>query len=763
MARINEKLIAEKWARFKESLGDEIITDAYSEEEVNELIRDAGGDPEGIDRRSIQQARELWNQWQQSSVEKEANDIGNESKETNTRAQISTPQRYPIFHGQNVIAFNAGHYMNFGAVTQVKRDWDKASQRERSVRAILEVAGAIQRDYDYGLPCKLHSDTHIDIGKICESEEYLEKIVSALNEMIENEPFDTIVSNGWPLATIARRLMLRHTRRPPYIRHVKVEGYNPPNVLDQINPGARVILLLDVVVTGTQALRVTEELHRQKAKSVKAVAIVDVDVARKHVAVESLCRVAMDLAEPSECDRCDHLPSVEFNPIAGKMTKKKPPRSPSEFLDQDSTAREFWDFVNTAGAFEHHRIDGKRHYFGFVDTARLLQLPVTREPIVEKLCQQINERWGIPDIVLVPRRFRAELTGRCIVSWFNKFLGISRVQLKYARSKRGHFIIDGVKQLSGMRVLVADAAAGHGDTLDELTLLSLRANAASVAAAVLLSRLSEGCEKAFDERLTGRFVKLYSMPVRPVTVRNNSRMNCPVCQRRQNLRVTIAELPEGAVRDAARKLMLVRGFRKKAAAMHSRQLALFSRNPLATCRRSVASGIALHALHAAMNDGMAPLSLPEIASHEYPVENKAALIADLPAETLAWSKPELLEQLKECLKTGADKPVWKEIVEFMNRSRSTDWIDCLDDAIRSAESNNQWMDSKFWAWMMQVAYRLLRDRPEIGAWMESTFQALSQNYDREPIHNGLQGMLTVITNAQKPVVTESEDFETPLK
>src|SRR5207247_10869546 len=95
------------------------------------------------------------------------------------------------------------------------------------------------------------------------------------------------------------------------------------------------------------------------------------------------------------------------------------------------------------------------------------------------------------------------------------------VRIATVRRKSGHFTIKGAADLSGQRVLVADTAAGHGDTLDELALLS-SSGAASIAGAVLLSRLSEACEEAFDQRLTAGFTKLYLIPFCLFTVRSGT-------------------------------------------------------------------------------------------------------------------------------------------------------------------------------------------------------------------------------------------------
>lgn len=52
-----------KPAELPEAVADEIIFKLYTDEDINRLIRAAGGDPEAIDRESRKQARELWKRW----------------------------------------------------------------------------------------------------------------------------------------------------------------------------------------------------------------------------------------------------------------------------------------------------------------------------------------------------------------------------------------------------------------------------------------------------------------------------------------------------------------------------------------------------------------------------------------------------------------------------------------------------------------------------------------------------------------------------
>lgn len=628
--------------------------------------------------------------------------------------------------------------------------------KERSIREwitlqTLRDAEAIETQCDYVLPNGLHSDTHINLGRICRSESALAPIVRVLDEMLTGRIFDTLVSTSWALATIARRLVLRRsTGQSRSIRHVTVEGYDPPNILEGVQSGANVILLVDVVVTGSQIASVTEELRRQNAASVMAVAIVDTDYDGKRVSgsFEALCHIPINIAAPSQCSPWSDRPRAEFNPVAGRMTQKKfKPRSPSEFLEQDSEARQFWEFVDTAGAFEHHRIVGSRHYLGFIDTAHLLRHRVIGPTIVENMCRKIFERSGVPDTVLVPARAKGLLLGKYLVEGFERYLGKRGVRLATVRRKSGHFTIRGAPDLSGQRVLVADAAAGHGDTLDELALLS-SSGAASIAGAVLLSRLSEACEEAFDQRLTAGFTKLYSMPVRPLTVRDRARVTCSVCLRRQDLKKAVGELPPGTVREVAKKLVAVprrHGRRTEKAPGATRQApqpSLYAQSSLATYRPSIASGIALHALHAAMGDGMAPLSLPEIASHDISASVRAALVADLPTGVLKWSGLSLECELCEFLKRGTDRTVWLAVVELMSRSGSTAWTGSLGDAIINAQARGNWMDERFWARMILIVHRMVRNTPEVTEQLRRPLENLvGACYKELPARRGLKAMI----------------------
>jgi hypothetical protein len=351
-----------------------------------------------------------------------------------------------------------------------------------------------------------------------------------------------------------------------------------------------------------------------------------------------------------------------------------------------------------------------------------------------------------PDVILVPARARGLLLAEKLAARFNSEERYAEIVVAVAKRRSGRFVLENPLILRGQRVVAVDAAAGHGDTLDELIMLAASAGAASVSGAVLLSRLSEACEEALDCRLDGGFTRLYSMPVRPITVRDRVRSQCPVCQRRQELRDAISELPGGPIKDLASKLASSRRFRARNTEIRDAQpqptqIGLF---PLGKCRRSVASGITLHALHAARGDGMAPLRLPEIGDGSIPASNRAALVANLPTSTLEWSGEVLVQDLKAYLKRGAERDVWVAVADLFARAGSSVWVDSLSEAISGSERRGSWMDDRFWAWMVCATYRLIRERPESREPVHARLLELVTSYGQTSASRGLRGMLAIV-------------------
>lgn len=634
--------------------------------------------------------------------------------------------------------------------TSSERAKGRIHSHERARATLLE-ADAIERGYDYVLPCGIHAGVHINVGKICRSERLLGRIVALFDEALQGIGFDTIVSTGWAMATIARRLVARRCIvRRQRIEHVMVEGYEAPALLKDLRPGARVVLILDVVVTGTLISRVVEEVQRFGATVIKAVPLVQASLDQRHssVPLDALCEMALDLAPPDRCSRCRVLERVEFNPVAYRMTKKKSaPRSPSEFLKEDPVAQELWDLVDKIGAYEHHRIIGNRHYIGFVDTMKLLRSTRAEPSVLDKLCRRIVERSGVPECVVVPAGTRGSYFGKCLISAFDRLFKVKGVRLLVAKRHAGMFSVGEEKTVKSGRVLVADVAAGEGDTIDGLALLASYSGAACVAGTVLLSRLSEACEESLDARLSGGFSRLYSVPVRPITVREKGRQHCPICWRRRQLRQSISELPAGRFQEAAKHFLVMPRFRRwpdkdADAPKGPRQSSLF---PMAGYRRGIASGIALHALHSAMGDGMAPLSLPELGNDAIPPSNRAAMVENLPPSALTWSGSALVEDLHAYLRNGGERIVWLAIAELFSRAGSPLWVESLEAAIPRVGQREGWMDERFWARMACAAHRLVHDNPGVRDRVRVSLETLVSAHQGTPASEGLTAILATVS------------------
>src|SRR5439155_10736694 len=135
---------------------------------------------------------------------------------------------------------------------------------------------------------------------------------------------------------------------------------------------------VDVVVTGSLIERLKRIVCDAGASvvAVGTVARASTAAVKETTPIRSLCTVTMRLDDAGACPRCPTHERLEFNPYANCMTfKLSNPRSPSQFIAYNNEAREFWQMVDTADAYEKHFVERNCHYTAFVDTARLLSHP----------------------------------------------------------------------------------------------------------------------------------------------------------------------------------------------------------------------------------------------------------------------------------------------------------------------------------------------------------------------------------------------------
>lgn len=619
---------------------------------------------------------------------------------------------------------------------------------------MLVEEGIIEHAADYCIPCGKHSDTFVNVAKLCHSEGSLARVAAALGELFADAAFDTIVTNGWAMATVARRLALLSRRagaRP--IREIMCEGYDPPTPTEDICAQSRVLVLVDVAVTGSLLERLRRIVEQAGATVVAMGSIAKASVAKLPDTTRFLSTVEMRLDEPRKCPRCGVLELLEFNAYANCMTVKLAnARSPSQFMAYNDEAREFWEFVNTADAYEKHHIERNCHYTAYVDTVALLAHPDIGPALVENLRGKVLAHQLRPTAFLVPARHRAELLAERLAecSEFASPTGRAAIVLARRRNDAWRLTDSARRLLQGQRVLVVDSAAGYGRTIDYLAMTATRACAKSVGAAVILSRLPEACEASLRSRLSGGFFRLYHLPIRPVVIRGNDAALCWFCRRKAAVRDAAKESGLEAIHWWADRLSQSSRSESASSTPGSQarnageQPSLFpipTPSFLERCRGSVAGGVTLHSLHAAMRNGMAPLALPEIRDETIPAKNRTAMVESLPPGIVEWSRGFLEQDLFHFLGAGRTPSVWRASAEVLARETGAKWIGHLRDILQHAKILRQRPMPTFWNSLACDAYLVVHRSPETKPSIQGVLKGLMKDYDRTAAGSGLRQIL----------------------
>ena len=407
---------------------------------------------------------------------------------------------------------------------------------------LLKRAGVFERGFDYVLPSGLHAEVHVNLGTACGNLPVVRRLAHGVKELLDGSDYDTIVSTGWPTATIAREVIrLRPLTRLGVVRHTQCEGI-PPIPMSPPAEGSRAVILTDVILTGALVEQTSAVVKRAGALVVDIVTIVDAtcsSIQGKDLTFRAICKYDIGAVDSRSCPRCeDGLKRREFNPVACCMTSKKTrPRSPGEFLKENREAADFWKQVDTARAYEHHRIDGNTHFISFIDTERLLAHETVGPMILSKLVAKNPRLIERSDVLLIPGKARARNLASKLARMLASGGRLWLPQIIVARQINGRIQLtaDDSRGLRNAKVLIVDTGVSSGATLEGLHNLAVAAGATVVSAAVIISRLSESHEAAISARLEGRFWRLYNLPIRPLAIPDGLRDLCPVCCRRKQI------------------------------------------------------------------------------------------------------------------------------------------------------------------------------------------------------------------------------------
>jgi|HubBroStandDraft_6_1064221.scaffolds.fasta_scaffold01430_8 orotate phosphoribosyltransferase len=637
----------------------------------------------------------------------------------------------------------------------------------------LEAIGVFERDADYVLPSGLHADVHVNLGTACGLPKVVEQLAQRVKQLVNDVDYDTIVSTGWPVAMIAREI-IRHRpmTRLGVVRHCQCEGV-PPLPLAPVLTGSRVVVLTDVVVTGHLLRLVTEMVRQAGASLVAVVTIVDGGYPKPiqgTVRFMAVCQYDVRAVPADLCPRCGRLEQREFNPVACCMTSKKTePRSPGQFLKENDEAVRFWRQVDAARAYEHHRIDGKTHYVSFIDTERLLTHETVGPIVLKKVAAQIPKLIGRPDNLLVPGKSRARTFANMLLRemgtdgrlWPPKIIAAKRINERFLLSNKESQL------LKHAQVLIVDTGVSSGSTLEELNKLAVSCGATRVAAAVIISRMSDTQESAISAQLGGRFWRLYQIPIRPLSIPDALRHLCPTCSRRQEIVKAASESRSKPIVELCRETHsrwrhppTVRNSLKRAPSQ-GWQLRLMAQHELPlleNCRRSTASGIALHSLSAARNNGMAPLALPEINDLRIPPANRTAMLECLVSGSWKWSGGSLFPDAKRLLDEQDPNEVWVACAGLLNRSliendlegRSSCryWVEALQRRLELSEEARQQQSKAVWSRLTFEVYLLLKNDPASLPELGRRFASMLVTSKETPAEAHIIPILEMIKQAQ---------------
>lgn len=646
---------------------------------------------------------------------------------------------------------------------------------ELEVITLLEELEVIERSYDYVLPSGLHCDTYVNTGKLCRSEDGLRRIARAFDALFADVVFDVIVCNGWAMGMIARRLARERTSSSgTIVRVVIAEGYASPSFSEDLATGLQALVLIDVSITGKLMRRLADGVYRFGATVVGTGCIATtLDVQQEPpTAVRALAAVDMTLNDVSRtpCPRCAVMRKLVFNPISSQMTVKKlVPRSPTEFLAEFPEAGTFWEMINTTRAYEHHHVEDNTHYLAFVNTATILNHPTVGWDIVGRLLHLVVADSLRPNVILLPNRSRARLLAAKFAELMAAQANAHQPALVYAQRRHGLWAIDESVQhiIQRADVLVLDTATGHGSVLDELSLIATDAGAHTVSAAVLLSRLTLSCEDAFRHRLVGRFYRLFHLPIRPVAIRSNDRSLCPVCHQRDLIKQAAAEQDAAALRELAEQNANQRKRPRKTDLVSTEsnrfsQRLLFEipeRPLLQRCRRSVASGITLHALHTAMTDGMAPLALPELTNAEIPCSNRVAMLENLPPGIFEWSEAFLDQSVEDVLADGREDSIWLASADILAREGRTYWIAYLKALLERSPDLQTKPREMFWNRLAYDAFRLAAEDADLREEITGVVEGLREDYRETVAAEGLGRVIDVLADQRQCLTAQEEPVQ----
>ena len=281
-----------------------------------------------------------------------------------------------------------------------------------------------------------------------------------------------------------------------------------------------------------------------------------------------------------------------------------------------------------------------------------------------------------------------------------------------------------------------------------------------------MSRLCETAENSLSRRLKGQFCRLFNLPIRPVVIRGESKTACPYCAQKQAISEAAVASGSSAIEgllNNKRRIFHVDPEENKVPKIRDlKQMSLIDNDGedfVVNCRPSVARGLTLHSLYGAKNNGMAPLSLPELINQKVSSAHKKAMVDDLPFGVSDWSGPEFDDDLHRVIETTDVPGVWSASAFVLAKESRQEWVGQLVSFIDRSKSIRKAENKTFWRQTACSMFLWARDADSNT--LDQTLTQLNnlrQSNDSEFAREGIQQVAETV-NAAKILTSTENLFE----
>lgn len=177
----------------------------------------------------------------------------------------------------------------------------------------FEQAGAIQKGH-FKLTSGVHSDTYIQCAQVMQYPEFMHSLCSELGKKFRGDDIDVIVGPAVG-AIIMSHVMARVLG--PWVRAIFTERENGKMILRrsfEIKKGEKVLVVEDVITTGSSAKEVIEIVKQRGGNTVGLAVLIDRSKGKLDFGVKmrSLLTLEIKIYQPENCPLCQKgIPVME--------------------------------------------------------------------------------------------------------------------------------------------------------------------------------------------------------------------------------------------------------------------------------------------------------------------------------------------------------------------------------------------------------------------------------------------------------------------